>query len=539
MSDAEILARGPTLRIVCVNDVYSLEHLPRLYNLVRQQMAQNPADGFFTTLAGDFVAPSMLSSLDKGRGMIECLNVVGIDYVIFGNHEDDIHVDELRERIREFRGTWLNTNIPNFVPKLPTHQIVEVAAPAGRTVRVGLVGVVMSDDTVYRRKPFGGVPIDPANESVDKTAAWLLQQEGCACVIPLTHQDLADDRALARAPIASSFPLIIGGHEHSAILEQVASTWIVKAGSDAKLAAIVDLSWPAQAPATGPDLPTVQVRLEPVANYPEESSLRARIQARMARVHEIEAATLMRLPHGTELSSVGARAMQTPMGMLLATRIRDALGSDGCVLNGGGVRGNRTYRDRFTYGDLKAEVPFDNELVVVELPGAVLREAIRASRAQAPIEAGGFLQVDNRMTVALPDNELIAIAGGPLDEKRLYRIALIRNLLTGMDHIEPLVRYAQANPSCLPQEGSGREIKVVLVDAFSVELWKQLGPFELVDSNRDGKLSESEIAAAITRVTAAPASQVTIDLLIRAGDTNFDRMISVEEAERLLSKPKP
>ena len=71
---------GPTLRLVCVNDVYSLEHLPRLKSLVREMATVTPADRLITTLAGDFVAPSLLSSLDHGAGMIDCLNAVPITH---------------------------------------------------------------------------------------------------------------------------------------------------------------------------------------------------------------------------------------------------------------------------------------------------------------------------------------------------------------------------------------------------------------------------------------------------------------------------
>ena len=141
MTVSKTPGRGPTLRLICVNDVYSLDHLPRLCNLVRHYAKSEPADLMLTTLAGDFVGPSMLSSLDKGRGMIDALNTIGVTHVIFGNHEDDIDIGELRDRIAEFRGCWLNTNMPTFVPELPTHQILEVTAPGGRTVRVGLLGL--------------------------------------------------------------------------------------------------------------------------------------------------------------------------------------------------------------------------------------------------------------------------------------------------------------------------------------------------------------------------------------------------------------
>jgi hypothetical protein len=261
----------------------------------------------------------------------------------------------------------------------------------------------------------------------------------------------------------------------------------------------------------------------------------------MQAVRELESATLMRLPPGGVLSSVGTRHRQTSLGTELCSRIRDTLDSDGCFLNGGGIRAGREYREKFTYGDLKAEVPFDNELVVVTLPGRVIAEAVAASRAYAPAESGGFLQVDDRMRVEQEGAHaiLVQIAGAPLEPQRLYRIAMVRNLMTGMDRIEPLCRYGKENPACIPPEGSGREVKLVLIDSCSRELWRKLGTFESVDTNQDGALSESEIAAAVSRVTSAPASRITVDFLLRAADKNQDRLISREEIAALHAPPQP
>src|SRR5271165_6704328 len=111
--------------------------------LVRALSNDGAADRTLVVLAGDFLAPSILSSLDAGRGMVACLNAVGITHVVLGNHEDDVPVAELRERLRELHATCLGTNVHDFVPPLPAHAVVDVAAPGGRRVRVGLVGVVM------------------------------------------------------------------------------------------------------------------------------------------------------------------------------------------------------------------------------------------------------------------------------------------------------------------------------------------------------------------------------------------------------------
>jgi 2',3'-cyclic-nucleotide 2'-phosphodiesterase (5'-nucleotidase family) len=60
------------IRILAINDVYELENLPRLATLRRR--LRPPPDA--VVLAGDFLSPSMLSSIDQGRGMVDMLNRV-------------------------------------------------------------------------------------------------------------------------------------------------------------------------------------------------------------------------------------------------------------------------------------------------------------------------------------------------------------------------------------------------------------------------------------------------------------------------------
>ncbi len=74
------------LRVIFVNDVYELDNLPRLATCVREQSTANT----IVMLPGDFLAPSILSQLDYARGMVDCLNRCGVQYVCFGNHEADI-----------------------------------------------------------------------------------------------------------------------------------------------------------------------------------------------------------------------------------------------------------------------------------------------------------------------------------------------------------------------------------------------------------------------------------------------------------------
>jgi len=529
---------GPRLRIVAINDVYSLENLPRLKTLVAHHRAIDAADLTLVTLAGDFVAPSVLSSLDSGQGMVDCLNQIGVTHLILGNHEDDIATEDLHSRIAEANGRILGTNLPSFDAKMHRSDIVEVQQAGGRRVRVGLVGIVMTDRSIYRRDPFGGAEMESPNESALGEAARLMREDGCAVVVPMTHQTIEEDRALALLQRQPPFPVIVGGHEHQVTLEQVEGTWIVKAGSDAVHAAIVDLTWPTAAPDSGDfDFPTVTVRMDDTSHYAEDHELRLRVDRHMAKVKELEGATLALLAPGEVLSSIGTRVRQTSLGELLATRIRDALGADVCVVNGGGIRGSREYRDRFTYGDLKAEVPFDNELVVVRMPGAILREAIRGSRAGAPSESGGFLQVDDGVELDANDR-IMRLQGKAFEAEREYCVALVRNLLTGLDHIEALAQFGKRYAERVPPEGSGQEIKIVLVNAFAEELWHHLGTFGSIDTNRDGQISENEISEAVGRMKNFPASRVTTGLILHALDADHDGSVSRAEAELSERKAK-
>ncbi|WP_437855252.1 5'-nucleotidase C-terminal domain-containing protein [Sorangium sp. So ce363] len=533
---AHALPRGPSLRIVCVNDVYLLDNLPRLATLVRRHAAA-PADRFLVVMAGDFLAPSLLSSLDHGRGMVDCMNALPITHTIFGNHEADVELPELRARVQEFQGTWLNTNMPSFAPALPTHEILDVSSPGGRTVRIGLLGLLVHVKGLYRRDAFGGIDIEPANEAALRWTRRLLRDEGCACVIPITHQSRDQDLELARAQRDPRFPVILGGHEHEVILDDVDGCWVVKAGTDAESAAIIDLVWPAMAPPAGaPDLPAVTVRIEEVGAHPEDPAMRARVDRHMQIVRDLDAATLLRLPPGSELSSVGTRVQQTSLGALLCSRIRDAFGADGCLFNGGGIRGGRAYRERFTYGDLKAEVPFSNEVVVTLLPGRVVREAVAASRSRAPAQHGGYLQIDDRMATDAR-GVLSAMDGLPLVDEREYRIALPRGLLGGMDDIAPLVRFAQERPEKVPPADSGRDPKLVLVESFAADLVRQLGAFEAIDADGDGRVSAEELRAAASRASSETPSEVVVGEMMKALDRDGDRLVTRGEVDALSSPP--
>ncbi len=71
-----------TVRFVVINDVYHIDNFPYFASAKKvESIGPNLTIG---TLAGDFLSPSLLSTIDKGVGIVECMGLSGVDYVCFG-----------------------------------------------------------------------------------------------------------------------------------------------------------------------------------------------------------------------------------------------------------------------------------------------------------------------------------------------------------------------------------------------------------------------------------------------------------------------
>ena len=254
---------GPSLRIIQINDVYELDAFPSLKTLIdsKQRRDENPGpDKTLIVCAGDFLAPSLLSSLDQGASMIDCLNEIGTTHVCLGNHEADVPPQALRERIRQSRFAWINSNLPELRDRLsdlsndgdysgadesplapvdeqqlPEYCIIDVTSKKDTTKiikKVALLGLLTNDASLYRPSAFLDAKIEPvttcASALVDKLAP-----QGIALIVPLTHQSIREDREFCRTFTGRAFPVVCGGHDHEVFDEVVAGSRIVKAGMDA------------------------------------------------------------------------------------------------------------------------------------------------------------------------------------------------------------------------------------------------------------------------------------------------------------------
>jgi hypothetical protein len=67
------------------------------------------------------------------------------------------------------------------------------------------------------------------------------------------------------------FPVLVAAHDHDPYIEEIEGCWVVKVGSDAKYAGVIDLVWPSAD--TAGEKPVVTVNMVTCADYQESREL--------------------------------------------------------------------------------------------------------------------------------------------------------------------------------------------------------------------------------------------------------------------------
>ena len=449
------------VRIFHINDCYEIMNLPRIKAAIEAlKLEDAPGHKNMFIMAGDFLAPSVLSSVDEGACMIDCMNQLGFDFVTIGNHETDVLLPSFVERIKESAFPWLNTNMRNFpacVPEMPEVLKFSVSNATGHSRSLAFLGLLCNDPALYKPTSFWGAKIlpviDTAMEYYEKV------KDEVDNVIPITHQFMPSDRMLATVA-NGRFPVILGGHDHSPFLETIQECPIIKTGMDAHNISVVDLVWENR----NEKFPDVSTQLVGVRKFEPEPVLQARVNDHTERLlAKLQAAHIMNFPDSLRpMTSKDVRVGQRTMGTFLLSAIRDGMLADCALVAAGSVRRGMEYPDShviFNFCDLVSEMPFQDDVVVIDMPGQVISDVFTFSRTGKKIGTGAFMLHDSGMTWDA-EKGVTHVNGLPLIADKVYRVVSTAAALDGVDENIPLLQWRNETsegplaPKPVPQEGN-------------------------------------------------------------------------------------
>jgi len=437
---APVAAEQVRLTFFHVNDIYEYHArdgvggLAELSTLLkrREKTAPNPV----LTFGGDLLSPSLASNLTKGAHLITLFNQLAPVAAVPGNHEFDFGPAVLAERVGESHFPWLGSNVLGADGKPFGGMLASKIVTIGG-VKVGFLGVLTAH-TAELALTTGVRFTDEIGTA--RATARALRADGAEMVVALTHLDFEQDRTLARA--VPEIDLVLGGHDHDPTSIQEGGALVLKSGSDAHWLGEVEMV--VDRPERGGPAKVYPAgwRFEAVRDLPGDPALAAPIAATDALLAQGLDQPLATLDQPLDSRAPVVRGGEAAIGNLFADALRTHFDADAALINGGGLRGNRTYPagTRLARRDVLSELPFGNVAMLVEITGAQLRAALENGLSKVESKAGRFPQVSG-LTLsydpARPAGERLLSAklgGRPLDDARRYRVALIDYLFLGGDN---------------------------------------------------------------------------------------------------------
>mmetsp|Transcript_16193 Transcript_16193/g.33498 ORF Transcript_16193/g.33498 Transcript_16193/m.33498 type:complete len:678 (-) Transcript_16193:119-2152(-) len=534
--------------IICqVTDVYSLEHFASFKTLVEETKKNSEGATVVSMLTGDFLSPYLLSSVDRGAGMMNALSKIPLDYLTWGNHEADIEHKKVCAHVRNFPGKWLNSNMLDHeaMDHQQEYDVIELTSPDGsQTRKVGLCAVLSDDEALYShfKAPgaFGGATITDPWKALAKYKSILENDEGCDLVVPLQHLYVPDDHKTCRD---FDFPVVLSGHDHHRVDEVVEGTRLLKPGMNAVYSTILEISWGTKEA----EKPRLRARFVKCEDWEPDPVLQEENERAYDALIPLRNTELSRVPASFEpLSSAKARAEVCSMGRYICSLLRSSMNLsrrqrkhnvDAVLLMGGNIRGSV---DEYPLGSffsleaLEAEIKSDEVVGVVKMPGWLLAAGIEATHAGDPIP--GWMQYD--IGVHQDDRysppRVTHVGGQPLEPERIYRVATkISDLTNGQS--EPLTQYYTENNHLLPPKGAYINIQSELMTYFARNLWRKI--WEATTRVIDKECMVDDNCAAEARLDVLDKTgdgEVTVDEL---QDALRDLVgYSVDEREQSLAK---
>jgi 5'-nucleotidase / UDP-sugar diphosphatase len=401
------LAEPVRITVLHTNDVYEIAPqqgrggLAELATLLQRERAA--AAHSITTFGGDLISPSVLSGITEGAQMIELYNLLGTDVAVLGNHEFDFGPEIAARRVRDSAFPWLGTNVLGRDGK-PAVGTVDLHTMDVGGYKIGFFGL-LTPETAVLSSPGPDITFVPQIATAT-SAVERLEAQGADVIVALTHEDFADDRELAQT--VAGIDLILGGHDHNPITFDERGVLIVKAGYDAHYLAAIDLV--VDRIKRG-DRETVEVVPESwryIATAGVEPD--PKIQPVVAR-YEAKLDEELAVPVGTATVTLDTRrsivrTAESNFGDLISDAMRARVGAEVALMNGGGIRGDRTYAPGtvLTRKNILMELPFGNVVVLIELSGADLLAALENGVSQIEDTAGRFPQVSGMTFTFDPAN---------------------------------------------------------------------------------------------------------------------------------------
>ena len=402
---------------------------------------KNVADNAILLDAGDTLHGTILANIAQGESVIKAINKMGLTAMTAGNHDFNYGYQRLLDlrKLANFNIMGSNVIDEDGNPILNTGSIVNVDG-----LNIGIFGL-STPETKTKSSPVNteGLTFVDSVETA-KAEVEKLKAEGADIVVCLSHLGVNEESEETSTKIADNvdgIDVIIDGHSHTQLDNGMVkkTTLVAQTGAHGynlgEVTLLVDKDGKVK---------TKYAKLQP---YKKMKYIHAN-QDVLDVVNEYTEANkevLGQKVGETEVDLDGVRENvrtgETNLGDFISDAMKDAIGADVTITNGGGIRDSLA-KGEITKGGVLTVFPFTNFLVKIEVTGADIKAALEHGLSDTPNQAGKFPQIAG-MTVKYDSSKAagekvteVLVNGEALDPDKTYQLATNDFMAIGGDGYE-------------------------------------------------------------------------------------------------------
>lgn len=456
IGDVSYAEGDTTITIIHTNDVHgraegddkSLIGYAKLKTYVDNQKKTNP--NTILVDAGDTIHGTTFANISEGKTMVDLMDRLGYLLSVPGNHDFNYGYDKLVEISKGAKFEYLAANVVRKDGKkdLKDNFIHEIDG-----VKIGFFGLA-TPETRFKSSPKNTKNVDFLDYiKTSKEQVTQLKENGADIIIAVVHLGL-DKSSVERSDILAEnvdgIDLIIDGHSHTELEngKKIGDTLIVQAGEYLKNIGVVNITYDGE---NTKDINAKLVKFDEVKDLQADEEILNLIQ----KANEENEKLLGRVVGKTDVTLDGerkdVRTKQTNLSNLITDAMRESVGADIALTNGGGIRATIP-QGEITMGDILTTLPFTNFVVGIEVTGSDIKSALEHGLDSFPEPAGKFPQVSG-MTVKYDSSKAggdrvvsILVGDEEIDMNKTYKLATNDFMAIGGDDykmFEGKVKYAE------------------------------------------------------------------------------------------------
>ena len=450
---------------------------------------------------GDHIQGNVLGAISSGSAIIKLMNKIGFNVSILGNHEFDYGIERLMELEKNITSRYICANFiyrknkttvfdPFKIIEIGGKKIAFIGVVTPTTLIKTFLSTIKDEDGELKYDFLQGNNGKDLSETIQKYINQVKTENKTDYVILLTHLGMKDEEFTSDGLLSNlvGVDVVLDGHTHknynvtskdkngTDIPISQTGTRLKRIGKiilrhkDSIITELIE-EIPEPFNTTGAtkvyrDKKNIWVNKE-ISKFIDDLWGEYDEELNMKIGHSDF--DLIIMPEGGNSSTIQCRFKECTLGNLLADAVKDAGNAEICLLNGGSVRNNMK-KGNLTRGQIISVIPYFNNIVVKEIIGQTILDALEFGLSKYPTPSAAFPQVSGitfdidpsiNTTVLTDKNGIftnvtgkrrvsnVKINGNNLDINKKYNASLTEYIASGGDGFSMFANFNVTNESLL------------------------------------------------------------------------------------------